>query len=148
VTLTFLGFSRTTYGRAILSVINEDSLDLNNKVLNLINRTEVVFKSVDTIVSEDTTDQLAFPEEFLNSLTPAGMPPHELKLKVGAVMMLLRNLMPMRGLCNGTTLTVTRIQTHIIKAKVIGAANSDMVLVPRILLIPSDTNLPFSFKRK
>jgi hypothetical protein len=62
----------------------------------------VVFKSVDTIVSEDTADQLAFPEEFLNSLTPTGMPPHE----GGAIIMLLRNLMPLRGLCNGTRLTV------------------------------------------
>jgi hypothetical protein len=61
--------------------------------------------------------------------------------------MLLRNLMPLRGLCNGTRLAVTRIQTHIIEAKVFGAANSDTVLIPRIPLIPSDTNL-FSFKRK
>jgi ATP-dependent DNA helicase PIF1 len=62
--------------------------------------------------------------------------------------MFLRNLMPLRGLCNGSRLPVTRIQTHIIEAKVIDAANSDAVLIPIIPLIPSDTNLSFSFKRK
>jgi hypothetical protein len=34
-------------------------------------------------VSEDTADQLAFAEEFLNSLILTGMSAHELKLKVG-----------------------------------------------------------------
>jgi CTP synthase (UTP-ammonia lyase) len=76
-----------------------------------------------------------FAYRLLNSLTPTGMPSHELELKVGAVIMLLRNLMPLRGLCYGTRLTVIQIQTHIIEAKVISAAKSDTVLIPRIPLI-------------
>ena len=42
-----------------------------------------------------------WPIEFLNSLTPSGMPPHELKLAPGAVVMLLRNIDAEIGLCNG-----------------------------------------------
>ena len=36
-----------------------------------------------------------------NSITPTGMPPHKLNLKVGFTVMLLRNLCSKRGLCNG-----------------------------------------------
>ncbi|GBL88292.1 Periodic tryptophan protein 1 [Araneus ventricosus] len=32
-------------------------------------------------MSEDPQDQLTFPEEFLNSLTPTGLPPYELKVE-------------------------------------------------------------------
>ena len=43
-----------------------------------------------------------FPAEYINSLTPSGMPPHELKLKIGATVILLRNLNSAKGQCNGT----------------------------------------------
>ncbi|GBL99233.1 hypothetical protein AVEN_140693-1 [Araneus ventricosus] len=61
---------------------------------------EVIYESIDNIVSNDPQDQLAYTEEFLNSLTPTGMPPHKLRLKPGAILMLLRNLAPSKGLCN------------------------------------------------
>jgi hypothetical protein len=43
---------------------------------------------VDTVAHQEPSDNLAYPEEFLNSLIPTGMPPHEQKLKVGAIIML------------------------------------------------------------
>ena len=135
-------------GRAILSVTNEESLELNNRVLERMPGKEVVYESVDSIVSDQAEDQLAYPEEFLNTLTPAGMPPHKLRLKIGAVIMLLRNLLPSKGLCNGTRLTVTRLQRNVIEARAIESANMETVLIPWIPLIPSDTNIPFKFKRK
>ncbi|GBN23915.1 hypothetical protein AVEN_65780-1 [Araneus ventricosus] len=67
---------------------------------------EVISESMDNIVSNDPQDQLAYTEEFLNSLTPTGMPPHKLRLKPGAIIMLLRNLAPSKGLCNGTRLII------------------------------------------
>jgi hypothetical protein len=77
----------------VLSVTNEDSLELNNQVLDRMPREETVYKSVDTVASQEPSGHLAYTEEFFNSLIPTGMPPHELKLKVGAVIMVLRNLM-------------------------------------------------------
>ena len=41
--------------------------------------------SSDSILQEDQKDSI--PEEFLNSLTPSGMPDHELVLKLGAPVM-------------------------------------------------------------
>jgi ATP-dependent DNA helicase PIF1 len=66
--------------RTILSLRNEDPLEFNNKVLHCTSREETVYRNMGTAGSE-SSDHLRYPEEFLNSLKPAGMPPHELKLK-------------------------------------------------------------------
>jgi len=57
--------------------------------------------------------------EFLNTLTTSRMPNHKIKLKTGTPIMLLRNIDQSEGLCNGTKLTVTRPENHVIQAKVI-----------------------------
>ncbi|KAF5463233.1 hypothetical protein F2P56_019163 [Juglans regia] len=51
--------------------------------------------------SIDASEQ-AVMEDFLNILTPNGLPPHELLLKQNCPIMLLRNINPSEGLCNGT----------------------------------------------
>ena len=45
---------------------------------------------------------IAIPTELLNSHNTPGLPDHVLRLKPGMVVMLLRNLNPPEGLCNGT----------------------------------------------
>ncbi len=106
-------------GRAILTVTND--LSMENRVLECMPESEVIYESTDNIVivSDDPQDQLTYTEEFefINSLTPTGMPPHKLKLKPGAIIMLLRNLAPSKGLCNGTRLIVLKMEKNIIVAK-------------------------------
>ncbi|GBN32200.1 hypothetical protein AVEN_222476-1 [Araneus ventricosus] len=135
-------------GRAILAVTNDASIDINNQVLACLPGETVVYEAADVIVSDDPNDKLTFPVEFLNSLTPTGMPPYKFNLKPGCIIMLLRNLAPTKGLCNGTRLIVTKLQRNIIEAKRIGSANGETYFMPRIPLIPSDSNMPFKFKRK
>ena len=61
--------------------------------------------------TQSTTEEANnYPPEFLQSLTPSGMPPHRLILKPGAIVMLLRNLNIKKGFCNGTRLRVCRLQ--------------------------------------
>ena len=92
-----------------------------------------IMRSADQL--ENTEDVLHFNVEYLNSLTPSGCPPHALLLKRGIPLMLLRNLNPREGLCNGTKLIFeSSIDNKVLKCKVAGS--DKIVLIPRIMFIP------------
>ncbi|XP_042972733.1 uncharacterized protein LOC122304524 [Carya illinoinensis] len=65
----------------------------------------------------DTSEQ-SIMEDFLNTLTPNGLPPHELLLKINCPIMLLRNINPSEGLCNGTRLICLAFDQNVIDAKI------------------------------
>jgi ATP-dependent DNA helicase PIF1 len=116
---------------------------LNLKIPNMLPTNCRTYKSVDVVM--DPSQAVLYPLEFLNSLEPTGIPPHNLQLKIGVPIMLLRNLDPPE-LCNGTSLCVKNLYSHIIEATILtGCARGKDVFIPRILLIPTD--LPFHFKR-
>ena len=101
------------------------------------------YMSIDETLSAD--DAVHYPTEFLNSLSPAGLPPHCLNLKVGAPVMILRNINPPK-LCNGTRCTVVALYPNVIEARMMGKHDaSETIFIPRIPIIPTD--IPFSFKR-
>lgn len=80
-------------------------------------------------------EAFTFTPEFLNSVEIADLPPHKLKLKKNAIIMLLRNLDVSEGLCNGTRLITTELCDNIIKAKIItGERSGQEVHIPRITL--------------
>ncbi|GBM10774.1 hypothetical protein AVEN_153-1 [Araneus ventricosus] len=95
--------------KAILCLKNEDSLKINEQVLKKLSGQNKTHFSVDSIICEDQEEQNNFQLDFINALTPTGMPPHVLILKVGTVIMLLRNLNPSAGLCNGTHLIIRKL---------------------------------------
>ena len=87
-------------------------MEMNEHVLRGMPGEEHVLFSADPIASGG--DSAAnYPVEFLNSLNLSGLPLHDIKLKVGAVVMLLRNLDPHSGLCNGTRLIITAIHANL-----------------------------------
>jgi ATP-dependent DNA helicase PIF1 len=83
-------------------------------------------------------------------LTPNGIPPHVLKLKIDCPIILLRNLDPANGLCNGTRLVVRTCQRNLIDAEIVlGQHAGKRIFLPWIPLCPSDDQMfPFQFKRK
>lgn len=129
--------------RAILAAKNKDVDDMNFIIQNEIAGDLQTYKSVDTVTSED--EVVNYPTEFLNSLELSGLPPHNLKLKIGSVIIMLRNINPPR-LCNGTRLAVKKLMNNVIEATILkGKFKGEDVFIPRIPMIPTD--LPFNFKR-
>lgn len=129
--------------RAILAPKNNEVNELNAGILREIVGELVTYKSVDTVTNPD--DVVNYPIEFLNSLDLPGVPPHILQLKIGAAIIMLRNINQPK-LCNGTRLAVKRPINNVIEATILrGKFRGEYVLIPRIPIIPSD--MPFEFKR-
>ncbi|ONM56617.1 hypothetical protein ZEAMMB73_Zm00001d021244 [Zea mays] len=141
--------SNTSYitSRAILSTRNDWVDMINMRMIDRFQGEQMMYHSFDTAVDDPNN---YYPSEFLNTLTPNGLPPHVLKLKVGCPIMLLRNIDPANGLCNGTRLVVRGFQKNSIDAEIVLGQHAGMrIFLPRIPLCPSDDEMfPFQFKRK
>ena len=133
--------------RIILTPKNDASLLLNKQVLDRLPGEQRIYLSVDQAICDNKEEQQNYPLEFINSLTPSGMPEHRLCLKVGSIIVLLRNLDIQSGVCNGTRLTVKLLYENIIVAETI-SVHKKTISVPQIKLAPSDVNyLPFLLQR-
>ena len=136
--------------RAILSVRNDTAAEINARILSTLHGEMHEFHSVDTA---DTTDGGILADqlnpEFLATLNPSGFPPAELDLKVGAPIILLRNLNPRQGLCNGTRLVITRHTRFCIEAQILGGQyHGETRLIPRITLHSTEGEYPWIYARK
>ena len=84
-----------TATNAIVDEVNKDIVG------ELPRETLVTYHSVDEVDASTLDEQALWLVDFLNSLTPSGMPPHELTLAPSVMVMRLRNLDADAGLCNG-----------------------------------------------
>ena len=138
-------------GRAILTPKNIDVDMISDIVINRLPGETRIYPSLDSIdQTENTSEQQSqiYSPEFLRSLKMSDLPPGELKLKIGVPIILLRNLNPSEGLCNGTRLIVRNFQNKVIDAEIItGPHIGKRVFIPRITLSPSENSLPFTLKR-
>ena len=125
--------------RAILAPKSDVATNTNLQLLKQLPGNASSYRSIDRACGD--SHDVDFPAELLNSLEP----PHNLVIKVGAPIMLLRNLDAPK-LCNGTRLLVKSLMPNLLEATVItGCAKGEDVFIPRIPVIPSD--LAFTFKR-
>lgn len=144
----------TTYfcDRAILSPTNEVVSEINNKIIAQVTAAEMSYYSSDTIddsCANHSTREALYPTEFLNTISLNGLPDHVLHLKIGVSIMLLRNLDPSRGLCNGTRLIVTQLTTRIIEGEIMtGKAKGSKAYIPRIITTSAQSKWPFKLKRR
>ncbi|XP_051167634.1 uncharacterized protein LOC127285579 [Leptopilina boulardi] len=136
--------------RAILAPRNVDVDDINKRVVQLLDSDkEKIYKSVDSTENCDNGDfsDTILPE-YLNSLSPPALPPHELHLRIHSVVMLIRNLSINEGLCNGTRLLILDLLNNVIKCQILtGAKCGDIVFLHRITLYCENV-YPFAFKRR
>ena len=101
--------------RAILCMWNDWVDMINMKIISCFQGNKMEYHSFDSAVDDPHN---YYPSEFLNTLTPNGFPLHVLKLKIGCPVILLRNIDPADGLCNGTRLVLQGFQRNTIDAEI------------------------------
>eukprot|EP00794_Sanderia_malayensis_P002726 gene2726-biopygen2250 len=135
--------------RCCLTPKNENSHEINKLILQRLRTPTHTYFSADKVLTDDRQEAHTYPVEFLNAQTPSGMPLHKLELKVGAIIILLRNLNPKKGVCNGTQLIVRHLKQHVLNADIMTSAHrGQQVMIPKITMSCSKSTLPFTFSPK
>ena len=89
------------------------------------------------------------PVELLQTFNLNSLPPLKLFLKVGVLIILLQNLYPKKGLCNGTYIVIICIGWYCIKTQILGGKfYSQLQLIPRIKLTFKKGELPFIISKR
>jgi ATP-dependent DNA helicase PIF1 len=137
---------------SIIAPLNRDVDTINRHCLRKMTpdkQAVVVMSSDEVVVGDDPIEVNNFQEEYLNTITLPGLPPHVLALKVDTPVILLRNLDPNHGLCNGTRLQVKTITNRLLTCRVLNGPNeNDVVAIPRIDLNTAEGVLPFIMRRR
>ncbi|XP_074265451.1 uncharacterized protein LOC141587884 [Silene latifolia] len=133
----------------------KDCLEVDSREESVVQNTKGKVTIQNTVEDESATssENITPTKQFvtlLNSIRCSGLPNHEITLKIGVLIMLMRNLDQSAGLCNGTRLVVTQLGNHIIEASIISGTNiGHKVFIPRMSLSPSDSSsLPVKFQRR
>ncbi|CAN1317210.1 ATP-dependent DNA helicase PIF1 [Linum perenne] len=145
-------FRQTLPNRAIVTPTNKVVTEINTRILSMVPGELTTYFSSDTLATDGrdlSALEVAYPTEFLNTLEFNGVPAHELTLKLFTPVMLLRNLNPSMGLCNGTRILITRLGQHVISGLIIGGTFEGVaVAIPRIVLDVTQHRWPFTLKRR
>ena len=132
--------------RGILASKNETVDQINEELLERIPGKEFVFEGIDTVMDE--RDQGRIQPEILNNINCSGLPQHSLKLKVGAIILLMRNLDVSNGHCNGSRYRIMNITPRLIQARPLSSNNpNDFFFIPRIPICTKENEFPWIIKR-
>ena len=134
----------------ILCPRNEETFEINRRILSYQTGTERCFFSYDQAENEAGTANALYPVEYLNSITPSGFPEHKLCIKIGSPVILLRNLSVDHKLANGTRLIVTHITNNLIIGLIIenGMLTQRQAFITRIDFVSNGHDTPIPFRRR
>jgi len=137
-------------GRAILAFKNDTVNDFNNSLLDKMPGIEHRFEAANRVeLCQEAADSEPYAVEYLQSINLASIPPYCLRLQIGVPLILIRNLSPKHGMCNGTRLRLLGINRNCLQVAILGGRwDGEIRLLPRIKLTTSDEELPFILERK
>ena len=134
-------------GRVILAPTNREVDKINNHLVDQMAGELISLYSSDCL--DNDKDAYRYNIEYINTLNPTGLPSSRLCLKPGMPVMLMRNLNPTEGLCNGTRLIFKcMLSPRLLVCKTVGQDVDRDVYIPRITLRPRERQYPFEWSRR
>ena len=138
-----LAFTR----RSVLAPRNDDRRKLNADIMQRVPAEE--FESLSVNDTADMDSCILYPGEFLQTLTPAGMPTHRVVRKIGAPFMLLHSIKPSTGLFNGPRCLLIAASQGVLHVEIATGPNTGQrAFVPRCKLTSTEGELPFVLTRR
>jgi hypothetical protein len=137
--------------RAILTTKNDTVADINLRILTRLTGETRVYDAVNSInfniIKKNSRPNISI--EFLRVQNPSGLPPARLELKIGTLIICLRNLFPRKRLYNKTRIIITKLRGYSIKIKIINGQfyGKDRV-ISRITLITDIRKSAWKYSRK
>jgi hypothetical protein len=137
--------------RAILTTKNDTVADINLRILTRLTGETRVYDAVNSInfniIKKNSRPNISI--EFLRVQNPSGLPPARLELKIGTLIICLRNLFPRKRLYNKTRIIITKLREYSIKIKIINGQfyGKDRV-ISRITLITDIRKSAWKYSRK
>jgi hypothetical protein len=120
---------------AILCATNENVDEWNEAIQQLNPNPEKILSSIDAFDYVDDPKNILkqmINEDVLNRYHKTGVPKHNLKLKVGDICFIMRNLLKKDGLTNNTRVKIISIQQYSIKVCTIDTLIPKYFIIPRI----------------
>ncbi len=139
--------------RSILSSLNSDVDSLNRMALEDFPGPVQLFHSADSIPPSEQSGEddpmLNYPVEYLNEINCTGLPLAKLEVKIGCPVMILKNLDPANGVCNGSRGILRRYGHRVMEVELItGDHAGHKVFIPRISNYPTEEQVAFKFCRR
>ena len=75
--------------------------------------------------------------EFLHAIKSSSLPPGELRIKIGCPLILMRNLSPSNGLCNGSCIVVIRMSKWVLQVQLIGGDHDGQLVLIHTSHLPN-----------
>ena len=127
-----LEVDHNTYNdRGILAPTNDNIDHINKFILDKMPGRTHHLLSTDKIISDDEDMPDVVSVEYLNSVNVPGTPPHDLPLKIGALVFFIRNINFDCGLVNGRRGVIRGISRRVIDVEVL-SDDHPIVKIPRI----------------
>jgi len=121
--------------RAILAPTNAQIGHYNSIILNRLPGECRTYLAADSL-KEANDNNVVPPGSILDYVArkpPTGLPPSDLRVKVGAVYRILRNFSVDRGLVKNTRVVVTELGVRLITVRILGQQHAgEDILIPRI----------------
>ena len=116
--------------------------ELNESLLHQVPGEAKTYLSINSCMDPD--DAAYVGTEVLNTIEMSGMPEHRLLLKVGAIIILIRNVHVHMRDVNGTGYIITALSSNLITAKKLGANDDEPLLViPQVIHLTKNDEFPF-----